>query len=99
MSIKNFFTHLYRLENTNICLKDHTKEIENLEEKVRHFNSRIDILIKTIKTVSEYVDKINNAVTRLDHSTVELEQYTKILSGRIAKLKGKDNEKTDNPTG
>ena len=77
------------IKGLNSCLTENTRRIKELENRVKDINFEITAIEPRIEMGLRYLaDEIK-----------ELRDYTKILSGRIAKLKGKDNEKKNNLTG
>ena len=87
-----FIRALLQLHNISHCLTHNTQRIKNLEE---------DAIERDRKQLRDSLDldDLTKEVREIDRSLKTLEDYTRILSGRIAKLKGNRDEKKNNSTG
>ncbi len=91
-----FLRGLFNLNSINSCLSNNTWRIKDNYEKIYELEEHIAKMnISYDGVLLDFQERLNE----LEKDVKAIDDYTDILSRRIAKLKGKDNEKKDNLTG
>ena len=80
-------------------IKENTRIILTLSRRLLELESREKGNYTNIENIKLGLLNIRETVKELEKDVKAIDDYTDILSRRIAKLKGKDNEKKDNLTG
>ena len=94
-----FLRSLLNLHDIGHCLTENTRRIKNIEGGRKVLANGMLDNRTDISNIQVAITQILTRVKKLEDNMRALNDYTNILSGRIAKLKGKDNEKKNNLTG